>query len=57
VAADEIVRLLLVEQGSFVSYDKIPPEKLRVLCEGYQPINPLSWPPLLSPTKIATYPI
>jgi hypothetical protein len=56
VAVDEIVRLLLVDQGSFVSYDKIPPEKLRVLCEGCQPTNPLSWPALLSATKIATYP-
>jgi hypothetical protein len=37
VAVDEIVRLLLVDQGSFVSYDKISPEKLRVLCEGCQP--------------------
>lgn len=44
--AEEIVRRVLVEIGSFVSYDAITPDKLRVYCKGSQPANPLSWPAL-----------
>ena len=46
--AEEIVRRALVEYGSFVSYDTITPDKLRVFCKNSQPTNPLSWPALSS---------
>ncbi|MGY4509590.1 hypothetical protein [Bradyrhizobium sp. USDA 3650] len=42
--AEEIVRRVLFEIGSFVSYDNITSDKLRVFCKNSQPTNPLSWP-------------
>ncbi|MEA2899166.1 MAG: hypothetical protein QOJ84_4781 [Bradyrhizobium sp.] len=52
---EEIVRRVLVEIGSFVSYDAITPDKLRVFCKGSQPANPLSWPALASCASPVTY--
>ncbi|WP_375762628.1 hypothetical protein ACE10W_16720 [Bradyrhizobium sp. B025] len=53
--AEELVRRLLVEYGSFVTYDTISPDKLRVFCEGNQPTNPLDWPALLAAQNISTF--
>jgi hypothetical protein len=53
--AEEIVRHVLVEIGSFVSYDAITPDKLRVFCKGSQPKNPLSWPAISNCTDPVTY--
>jgi hypothetical protein len=45
---EALAKYLIFEMGSFVSYDVIPPENLRVFCEGDQPSNPLSWRPFQS---------
>ncbi len=53
--SEEIVRRVLVEYGSFVSYDTIMPDKLRVFCRGSQPNNPQSWNALSDCTDPVTY--
>jgi len=53
--AEEIVRRVLFEIGSFVSYDAITPDKVRVFCKASQPTNPLSWPALSNCTDPVTY--
>ncbi len=55
LTGEEIARQLITAFGSFVSYDTVSPDKLRVFCEGTQPANPASWPVLSSAQKIGTY--
>lgn len=43
------------EYGSVVSYERIPPERLRVFCHKSGPANPLSWPLLQTVTDDKIY--
>lgn len=52
---EEIVRRALFEIGSFVSYDAIASDRLRVFCKNSQPTNPLSWPALSDCADPLTY--
>lgn len=55
MSGEELATYLVREFGSFISYDEIHPEKLRVFCEGNQPANPLSWPAFPQAKNISTY--
>src|SRR5262249_39586850 len=43
----EFVTRIANEFGSVISYDRIPPESLRVYCRGNPPTFPPEWQPLL----------
>ncbi|MET4316273.1 hypothetical protein [Bradyrhizobium sp. RT5a] len=52
---DFVARHLVTEFGSIVSYSTIPPDQLRVFCNGAPPADPSRWPKLPGVTDEEIY--